>query len=147
MKTVFRMFMGGMVLCSAVGVVIGQIVPTDPEDIANTMELIDDGQTIIEEGSEGLTTLAELYGAENYEGQTCTGPNTNCASGPSPDCDTGDCNAITTITIPTCEDNTSWLGSWYCYQNGMECENGTCPDGFMCYNSVDGGCTTDWWWF
>ena len=141
MKTLLRSFVAVTFACTVVAVLVARTTADDLED------LIEDGETIIEEGSEGLTTLAELYGANNTDGETCTGPNINCASGPSPDCDTGDCNAITSITIPSCEENTAFIGEYHCYQNGMECENGSCPDGFPCFNSADGGCTTHWWWF
>lgn len=144
MKLFSGLVLAGVLTCSLVG---GLIAQTTPEELADVAELIDDGATIIEEGSEGLTTVAELYGANNTDGETCTGPAIACAAGPSPDCDTGNCNAVTTITIPSCATNTSWIGTWHCYQNGMECMNGTCPDGFTCFNSVAGGCTSDWWWF
>lgn len=111
------------------------------------IDVIVAGETIIEGGSQGLTTVAVEFAANNLHGATCTGPSVNCASGPSPDCDTGDCNAITSITVPSCQTKTAWIGEYHCYQNGMECENGSCPDGFMCFNSVEGACTSDWWWF
>ena len=128
-----------VLVCGVVGVLMAQS-PLDPIDP------IDDGATIIEAASEGYTTLAVAYGAENTADSTCTGPTIACGVSPSADCTTGDCNGISSLTAPTCVASTSWIFSAYCYMNGVECQNGTCPDGFTCQNSMEGMCTSTWWW-
>ena len=105
-------------------------------------------------GSEGGNSIAVAYGANNTAGSTCTGPAVPCGAGPSPDCSIpgvssggGICAGITSITNPTCTPTAAWIGEYSCYQNGMECQNGTCSDGASCFNTVAGACTDDWWWF
>ncbi|MFV1965861.1 MAG: hypothetical protein ACC628_10590 [Pirellulaceae bacterium] len=141
LKTVWCLISLATLVCSIAGFVVAQPPISTPTELL----AIEYGDDMID--AVGGGDLGEIYDANSMDGETCTGPVVNCASGPSPYCDTGDCSAITSITVPTCVENTAWIGMYHCFQNGMECANGICPDGFMCFNSVEGACTDDWWWF
>jgi hypothetical protein len=91
--------------------------------------------------------LGHVHQSQSLQGESCTGPMVPCAAGPSPDCDTGDCTPTTSLMVPTCVRDWAWMGTFHCYQSGMECANGVCPDGFQCFTTVPGACSADWWWF
>ncbi len=136
------------VVLLACGVVMAQL-----EGIPHDMHVIDIADEVIVLGSEDCSSLAQHYAANNTSGSTCTGPAMACGVSPSPDCDLGfgagpgDCTGISSLTAPTCVASTSWIFIEYCYQNGVECQNGTCANGWPCQNSMSTMCSSGWGWF
>jgi hypothetical protein len=140
-KTLLYLISLAAVMCSVAGFVVAH------PPLPNSSEVIlqEYGDDMVNAVAGGM--VGEIYDSYSTEGETCTGPLAACVAGPSPDCDMGDCEAVTSLSVPTCVLDDAWIGTFHCYHSGMECQNGRCSDGFACSNSVPFACSADWWWF